>query len=157
MGQWRVAQVVFRNLPRSLETTDYSAGPECVTLWHHKNALRSRECCYFLNIRPMNHVNSQIFLSTSNYLSPEPSTIICSSPTSIPSPSTFGEGARFEVCSPLTLGGLLNKLCLFCKAQHPACCIHQENETHWTTEADLTQLELNFLAIWKRGPACGAD
>lgn len=118
MGQWRVAQVVFRNLPRSLETTDYSAGPECVTLWHHKNALRSRECCYFLNMRPMNHVNSQIFLSTSNYLSPEPSTIICSSPTSIPSPSTFGEGARFEVCSPLTLGGLLNKLCLFCKAQH---------------------------------------
>ena len=25
-------------------------------------------------------------------------------PQSIPSPSTFGEGARFEVCSPLTWG-----------------------------------------------------
>ena len=48
-----------------------------------------------------------------------------------------------------SLGGLLKKPCLFCKAQHLACCIHQENETHWTTEADLTQPELDFLVIWK--------
>ena len=94
MGQWRVAQVVFRNLPRSLETTDYSTGPVCDLMASQE---RSQITWTLLLSEHASHEPCQlirIFLSTSNYLYPAPSTIICSSPTKYPKPLNLRGGSQ---------------------------------------------------------------
>lgn len=141
MGQWRVAQVVFfRNLPRSLETRSIQLDlPECVTLWHHKDTLRSRECCYFLNMRPVNCVNSDtrflfyLWLPFS-CISIPPSTL---HPEVSQAPQPSGREPDLKFVHP-SLGGLLKKPRLFfCKAQHLACAfIRRKKLTGQQRQAD---------------------